>query len=63
MTWSATLAYLEKPRGVQNLVLKPGIKSIDWGGKYQDLPGEAYESRRILSRTIQFLRWIEQQKK
>lgn len=63
MTWSATLAYLEKPRGVQNLVLKPGIKSIDWGGKYQDLPGEAYESRRILSRTSQLFSWIDTPKK
>ena len=60
---ATTLHYLEKPRGVQNLVLKPGIKSIDWGNKFQDLPKEAYESRKILSHTSQAFSWIALPKK
>ena len=60
---TTTIQYLEKPRGVQNLLLKPGIKSIDWGEKYQNLPEEVYESRRILSHTSQVFSWIDLPKK
>ena len=57
---NVTYDWLKKPNGIRNLVLKPGIKVLDWVevGK-GSLPPTAMVSRKILCRTNYLMRWAD----